>query len=136
MEYSEEDLWLEIGSGGIAISPNLLWLHGPDADLDKIILWHVNKMFIEQFIRDNLNDLNSETMFELNKRITECEFNLQESWGFPRNINFHKFWERPGCSCPRLDNEDLYPSGPYYRCSDCQLHSVSISKGVKNEKSN
>lgn len=58
----------------------------------------------------------------LDRAYTEVEFRLQDFWGFDRNINFHKFWNRPKCQCPRMDNEDAYPTGYYVRTDSCPLH--------------
>lgn len=53
--------------------------------------------------------------------ITEVEFELQSLWKFPKDIKFHRFWELPKCSCPKLDNSDSYPHRQYTRL-DCPLH--------------
>lgn len=37
------------------------------------------------------------------------EYALQEFWGFPRNAIYHKSYNFPYCSCPKLDNDDAYP---------------------------
>ena len=54
--------------------------------------------------------------------VTEIEFKLQEALKFGRNVNMHRFWLLPKCSCPKMDNEDMY--GTRYtviNCS-CVLH--------------
>ena len=53
---------------------------------------------------------------------TQNEYSLQELWGFPKDPNYHKFWEMAGCTCPKMDNEDAYPTGYYIRVGDCPLH--------------
>ena len=53
---------------------------------------------------------------------TNLEFRLQKAWGFTQDINFHKFWERPRCTCPKMDNDDNYPHGYYTTSMDCPLH--------------
>lgn len=53
---------------------------------------------------------------------TDLEFRLQKAWGFSQDINFHKFWERPRCTCPKMDNDDTYPYGYYTTSLDCPLH--------------
>ncbi len=58
---------------------------------------------------------------------TEIEFELQDLWGFPRNANYHRFWYRPKCQCPRMDNDDSYP----YRhviSGGCEIHWPNIGK--------
>jgi len=39
------------------------------------------------------------------------EARLQELWDFPVDAKYVKFWYRPGCRCPRMDNDDAYPTG-------------------------
>lgn len=56
------------------------------------------------------------------KLCEELEFELQDLWKFDRNINFHKFWNRPRCLCPKMDNDDRYPTGNYVTMEDCPLH--------------
>lgn len=56
-----------------------------------------------------------------NDLYTQLEFQLQDFWKFERNIKFHKFWKRPGCSCPVLDNEDSYPHQSIIN-SKCKIH--------------
>lgn len=50
------------------------------------------------------------------------QFKLQHEWNFERNINYHRFWELPKCTCPKLDNEDRYPCGYYISNTNCPLH--------------
>jgi hypothetical protein len=53
---------------------------------------------------------------------TDIEFALQDAWGFDRDQNRHKFWYRPKCKCPNMDNNDNYPVGHYLISGDCPLH--------------
>lgn len=43
------------------------------------------------------------------KSLTQIEYELQDLWKFKRDKKYHRFWEIPGCECPKLDNEDCYP---------------------------
>lgn len=58
--------------------------------------------------------------------LDKIEMELQKLWGFPENSNYIKFWERPRCECPQLDNEDNYPSGYYIVNENCPLHGGKI----------
>jgi hypothetical protein len=53
---------------------------------------------------------------------------LQELWNFELNDNFIRFWEAPGCICPRMDNEDNYPHGYYVTRGDCPIHGDLVYK--------
>ena len=56
------------------------------------------------------------------KRLEQLEFLLQDAWKFPRDANFHRFWEMPHCTCPKMDNEDAYPSDYYVLNLSCPIH--------------
>lgn len=56
------------------------------------------------------------------KDLEQIEFLLQDAWKFERNINYHKFWEAPHCTCPKMDNDDAWPSGHYIRNFGCPVH--------------
>ena len=59
---------------------------------------------------------------KLDSAFTANEFYLQNLWGFEENIDFHKFWEAPKCTCPKLDNNDQYPTGYYSYNQSCPIH--------------
>ncbi len=59
------------------------------------------------------------------KEIEEVEFKLQDAWKFPRDVMYHRHWEVPGCSCPRLDSIDDYPYAKHYS-GGCPLHGKKI----------
>ncbi len=67
---------------------------------------------------------------ELDGLVTDLEFVLQDAWHFPRDINFHKFWERPGCSCAKMDNDDAWPTGYYSRSGGCLIHGDEVNQRV------
>lgn len=96
-----------------------------DDALDKIKELHRKKAAVYEEIEDILQENGKVekldgTMYNL--YLTQIEYELQDNWGFPRNTDFHKFWNVPGCQCPRLDNQDRYPLGNYYRSHGCPFH--------------
>lgn len=56
---------------------------------------------------------------------TANEYKLQELWGFPKSSAYHRFWDAEGCTCPRLDNDDAYPTGYYVINETCPLHGIN-----------
>ena len=52
----------------------------------------------------------------------ENEYTLQELWGFKRDSTYHRNWHYPFCTCPKVDNDDSYPTGYYYRTMGCPIH--------------
>ena len=47
---------------------------------------------------------------------------LQELWNFQLDPKYIRFWEGPGCICPRMDNEDNYPTTYGITRGDCPIH--------------
>jgi hypothetical protein len=76
-------------------------------------------------VREELEELRVHKLIpksEFQLRWTQNEFNLQRLWGFTEDSRLHAFWRSPRCTCPKLDNEDLYGVGYYVQSGDCPLH--------------
>lgn len=58
------------------------------------------------------------------KAITYIEYDLQSAWGFKKDKKYHRFWEVPHCTCPKFDNEDVYPSNYYVINGSCLIHGT------------
>lgn len=55
--------------------------------------------------------------------IEGIEYTLQLLWGFPMDRNFHKYWYKiNGCTCPKLDNMDVYGTEYRYLNKECPFH--------------
>lgn len=90
-------------------------------NLEKIKALHVKRY--ELF--DKLGKTKKlEKLQEIDLDLKNLEFELQDLWGFPRDVNFHKFWNRPKCLCPKIDNDDRYPTGYYIIAGKCPLHGT------------
>ena len=64
---------------------------------------------------------------EVVNQIEALEYVLQALWGFDLDSKFHKHWRLvSGCTCPELDNQDLY--GTKFRTirSTCPFHYESL----------
>lgn len=55
---------------------------------------------------------------------SDNEYTLQNLWGFTADCRYHKFWTLPGCTCPKLYNQDNYPTGPYFYNNGCPFHKI------------
>lgn len=56
------------------------------------------------------------------KEWTNIQYRLQDAWKFEKNSYYHRFWEMRGCMCPKMDNDDAYPSGCYVYNASCPVH--------------
>lgn len=56
------------------------------------------------------------------RELRNVEYDLQRAWGFPQTAKYHRFWEAPRCTCPKMDNEEHY--GTAYAIIDkaCPVH--------------
>ena len=95
-----------------------------DEDLIKIKVYWINRWTIETLmegldpeVESNLHSL--KTLFE---KWRENEFELQEVWGFPRSADYHRDFDLPHCTCPKLDNEDYLGTGYRVVTAGCIYH--------------
>ena len=55
--------------------------------------------------------------------IEEIEFAMQRLWGFDENASYHNHWFMdPKCSCPKLDNKELFGIDRKIVNNGCKLH--------------
>jgi len=60
------------------------------------------------------------------KEVEELEFQLQESWKFEKDKNYHRYWwTLPKCTCPKMDNEDRFGTDYHVYSSDCPIHGIN-----------
>lgn len=116
------------------INPTLIKRQNIDSDGLKLIkeLHKIKYSVLKQM--EETDD--SVKLKELGKSITDIEFKLQKAWGFKEDINYHRFWDVPKCECPKMDNEDSYPSGHYVINQNCPVHGVfhsSIESEIESD---
>ncbi len=68
-----------------------------------------------------VTELNKPLLAIIGKQLTQLEFHLQYLWGFDLNLSYHRFWELPQCSCPKMDNRDSFPNYSFIS-GGCPLH--------------
>lgn len=56
------------------------------------------------------------------KSLTDMEYNMQILYGEEEDISCHRFWETPKCTCPKIDNLEIYPSTNPIFDKDCPIH--------------
>lgn len=61
----------------------------------------------------------------LAERWHDVHFFLQKKWGFKENKAYHKWWYLPKCTCPKMDNDDVWPTGYYIMTVNCPIHGWS-----------
>lgn len=101
-----------------------------DSGLKKIIALHVERIKMEEAFVSTENKMSGEEYWD---KWTQNQYALQEAWGFEKNGDYHVFWKMGGCSCPSMDNQMNYPSGPYYFKSNCAVHGFMMNRSTKFE---
>jgi len=76
-------------------------------------------------------DRKLQPLFRLWKR---QEFILQALWRFELDEKFHKDYLLPGCTCPKMDNDDAYPVQRWVS-ADCIFHGGSHPVVANSDKS-
>ncbi len=91
--------------------------------ISNLLILHARKMKCYEIIKLAEGNKKGNKMIKIMANsIREIEYELQQAWGFPKSTKYHKFWETPTCTCPKMDNEDRYPSGNYVVMTSCPVH--------------
>jgi hypothetical protein len=64
-----------------------------------------------------------EKLKELAQKIEEVEFRLQKEWKFPLSKNYHRWFDVPKCTCPKLDNADYIGTDYRIITPGCPVHT-------------
>lgn len=96
-----------------------------DAQLEALKLTHQLRWMLFEIAKDTKEPLQLKMLAAL---FDSLESEQQELWNFPRDVNFHYFFEFPGCTCPKMDNRERL--GTPYRiiAQDCPIHGSNLKK--------
>jgi hypothetical protein len=73
--------------------------------------------------KGKLTKKHQKTMEEIKENLEEAEFDAQAAWGFPLDENYHQWWmDLPGCTCPKMDNQELMGAKYKIYNGDCPWH--------------
>ena len=70
-----------------------------------------------------LDPTDRSALHSLRNQITEIDFELQRTWGFEVNKNFHRFFDLPHCTCPKMDNEQRLGTNYLVLDGSCPVHT-------------
>lgn len=128
-----EKYCIEFDGEIMCINSRLVASQGCEENVEQIKHLHRIRLALHSFmgILDTKKEYN--VLRTANSLYTHLEFLLQDAWKFDRDINFHRFWLRPGCSCPRMDNEDWYPHR-HVTNGDCKIHGPGVLAAIEKKK--
>lgn len=133
------DLKVEYKTRGVRLSQRLITQKGLSAsEVNTLKLLHFTRMVLEECIEETVRLLsevskgNGKITYTLEIRLRDAlaawrenQYLLQDTWKFERNPNYFREWTLPGCTCPKMDNEDRYPYGRVISDS-CLIHGKEI----------
>ena len=90
-----------------------------DEAVEKLKQSHIERIDLFQQARATTDVA---TLRALAEAFEDLEFRQQELWGFDRNADMHRWFDFPGCTCPKMDNAERM--GTTYRIYtlDCPIH--------------
>jgi len=101
----------------------------PGRTIGKIGSLHLQIKHKLNYLHENVDEIKDDEKETIAGWIEELEFQLQECWQFPKDISYHYYWkELPGCTCPRLDNDDLRGTGMRIYDGRCPYHKHLIKE--------
>ena len=98
--FDPENLTLNHRRKTIVLSGRLVEYKKPDAL--RVLILHNEKLDLFDALEDGEVDPGY-AVAELER----IEFCLQSAWGLGRHNTMHRWWEIPGCACPKLANQEL-----------------------------
>jgi hypothetical protein len=122
LPLDDDDLYVVYykGKPALRLNARLIVQKGLSKDaIENLKMLHRERLTIEE---DMEKTDSCKRMKYLFAEWTQNQFDLQKKWGFPEDLRYHRFWELPRCECPRLDNEDAYPTGFYVINQNCPIH--------------
>ncbi len=120
-----DNLKVEYNGKGIVLNKDLLDQQKCWHNLETIKALHARRL---ELVDKMTAETEAGLLRKYNEEYSYIQFDLQDAWLFPRDAKFHRFWEVPHCSCPKLDNEDRYPTGLYVINKACILHGGDVDE--------
>jgi hypothetical protein len=77
---------------------------------------------IEKLKIYDIIESSDENLEQYYKKLTDIEYNMQLLYGEEEDISQHLFWQTPKCTCPKIDNIEIYPSKNPIFDDKCQIH--------------
>ena len=121
MINKNQNLTIKYNDRGCTLNKALIESQNVWHNVDLLKILHMKRFIIEE--KMELTNINKE-LKSLAKEWTENQFLLQDAWNFKRDETQHRFWTLPGCSCPKLDNNDMIGIGYFIINPSCKIHGV------------
>ena len=79
---------------------------------------------VKHYIFEYMNNTDDpEKLKKLANLVELVEYKLQSTWGFNIDKNYHRWFEVPKCSCPKMDNAQYIGLGYKVINKECKIHA-------------
>ena len=114
--FMDNNVYLENGRAITKLNLGLIYEKNlTEAELQAIKDIHVKRFYLLEQIKQQPSKI-------LGTQMHDLEIGLQVAWKREPNPKEIKFWHLPGCTCPKQDNELIYPSDSPKIDPSCPLH--------------
>lgn len=88
-------------------------------ELQALIQTHVVKHHLFNTARSTKNP---DILKKLAEAFELLEFEQQKLWHFPQDYKFHRWFDFPGCECPKIDNQENIGFDRKIYVGSCPIH--------------
>lgn len=91
-----------------------------DDQLEALRASHVIRHHLFQAAR---NGLSNDLLLQMVATVFDAlETEQQKLWNFPTDPNHHRWFDVPGCTCPKMDNAERLGTPHRVYSNDCPIH--------------
>jgi len=105
---------------GLAIRQKLTYV-----EINKILAMHLEENRLKGIMKRCKKQT---TLRNYYLKWTQLQYRLQKLWRWEQDILYHRWWDLPGCTCPKQENGQIYPSKRAIYDGDCPMHGEIFDK--------
>lgn len=101
-----------------------------DEQLEALVMSHQLRFMLHEAA---LAGMRRPLILKMVARVCDAlEQEQQKLWNFPVDANYRRFWEMPGCACPKLDNAERIGTPNKIINRGCQIHGDGDPVEIKD----
>lgn len=115
------DVFDHTGKYVTTLNPRMAIAQGVNDDqLAALRASHLLRREIFDLAKENVT--NTFALEMLANVFTALETEQQKLWNFKPDPNYHRFFDLPGCKCPKIDNAEAVGTSTKIYSNDCPIH--------------
>lgn len=120
---SDDKYKVTVGKDTFNINPRFVEKQKAEDNLEAIKDCYKQKLELYHKVA---KEEDKEKLKDLDRLLFNVEMEIQVLFNFEPSRKHVRFWEFQGCACPRMDNYERWPNGPYIVVQDCKLHGFEV----------